>query len=665
MSSTETVLLESENVRLQIDSNGKVTFTRGDAAWHAPVIAVLHYYDRQHPRPETVTLPTSDSTAFGTPGTLSFSAEGNFDAERIDDRTVRIKARFPAIQITFPITFRLDPDDAGFQVTVDSGGIGEDYSRLYRMLSLEILPNFGAARTGEEGYLVLPNWCGAQMFFDHKVSRELRQIVYSSNDQWEYNCNMPFFGIHRSFGTMSGLLTAGEMDARLVCRQHYERDRVNCVHPEFVFRWEQQDDLMSGRREIRYSFAPVRPDKEGYVHVARNYRDWLTAESNLKTWDEKAQSRPEAVDYRDRFFLKFFMAYKEPHPEGRGTYHATCTFEEVREILEDLLARGVHRICAILVGWNIDGHDGMPPTRFPVDERLGGEAAMRDLIEWCRENDIMLGVHDSYGASYSCSPEHNTDDLIRHRTGEYWESVIWSGGRSHKICPSVYVEKHVRRTIPRIADLGVHGHHHIDAVGSFMPCFSEDHPLPRRSGTIRCNRRMFGIATEVMGSVSTEMPFGSYFDVIDGVYHSFTTLFSFHAACRAAAFCDRLVPISAIVLHGSVKLMRGVGGETDGGTHMAAFGLSPQWEVSKRPAPHFGITTYDEAKDKLISFYHTFYGEQGLSLLLEDKRLKSVHEPAEGVRCLRYEGGYEVIANESEHEFDGLAPGTFELRRPD
>lgn len=625
---------------MDITEEGEFSFTNSSGKWeHQGPLIILNYYDRQHPRTQTVALPSSSSTSFGTAGTLSLSCTGVYETINSNDSEITIKGIFKEAEIAIPMTFTIEEDGSGFRISFNWDEITENHPMLYRVMSVEILPQFNSAVTGESGYLILPNWTGAQMFFDKQVSREIRQTVYSSNDQWEWCCNMPVFGIHRSNGTMSTLITKGEEDVKLVCRQHNELAHTNSIHPEMVVRWQQEDEPITGPRELRYSFvAPDSQTGEAYVFVAKKYREWLYQEKGLQTWSQKAEKRPEVIDYRDRFFLKFFMGYKEPHPEGRGTYHATATFAEVQEILEDLLANGVTRICAILVGWNIDGHDGMPPTRMPVDERLGGETAMRNLVEWCQSNDIMLGVHDSHGAAYKCSPEFDIDDLIRHRSGEYWESVIWSGGQAHRICPAVFLEKYVDRDINDVADLGIHGHHHLDAVGSFMPCYSEKHPLPLRSQNIACFREMFKKATAIMGSVSTEMPFGSYFDVIDGVYHCYKNPSPWHLASQAAKFRDRSIPLLNLALHGSVKLCLGVKKGKYNVPEMASWAIAPQWEVAMRTSPDFGIVAYQDVKDQLIHAYCQSYGDEGYCLETEDLLIDNYYE-TDNCSAIEFENG--------------------------
>lgn len=660
------MILSNSLSTLSIEESGELSYSGPqDQNWSTSgPLFILHYYDRQHPRAQSVSVPFGESQSFGTAGTPSLSAKAEISVKQCDD-ALQVVAEFTSIQVRIDFRFSLSADGNGFSVHIVDEDIEENHPRLYRILSIEVLPEFGAARSGEAGYLTLPNWSGCQTFFDKTYPREVRQTIYSSNDQWEHVCCMPVFGITRSQGTLCGLIAKGDYDASLISRVHWEQAQSNSSHPELVYRWEQEDERIAGPREVRYSFAsPDDPCGEGYAFCGITYRKFLRRERGLKTWEEKAVQRPVVLSYRDRFFLKIFMAYKEPQADGKGPYHITCSFAEVREILEDCLKRGINRLTVILVGWGQDGHDGMPPTRFPVDERLGGEADLRQLATWCQEKDILLGVHDSYGGYYTCSPEFNTDDLIRHRSGEYWETVIWSGGQCHNACPAVYVDKHVKRDVPQVKALGLYGHHHVDAVGSFMTCFSEDHPLEQRADFIKQVRSMFTFITDEMGSVSTEMPFGPYFDVVDGFFHSYTSPSAWHRASKVGRyFLDRSIPLLTIALHGSILCGEGMNKFRNQPWYWLLWGLAPEWEVGGRSSPSFGIPQYKDAAEDLQKIYDLYYGKDGLQLRLNNQEITARRELPDGVVETIYSDGTRVLVNPTEVEKQGLVPYGFRLER--
>ncbi len=659
--------LTANGAALTLTEKGNLAFRpAGGQTWESGgPLCVLHYYDRQHPRAQQVVVPWDDSAAFGTAGTISLSTKSRLDIEPIDARSLRIVMTFDTIFTTIAVRLALADDGSGFDVTIEADGVRENLPRLYRLLGIEILPEFGAARTGEAGYLTLPNWFGCQTSFNHNYPREAWQTIYSSNDQWEHVCNMPVFGITRAQGTMCGLVAQGDYDAQLVCRQHWEQNQGNSVHPYLVWRWQQQDDLIAGPRQLRYRFAlPNGPDGEGYVFIGKQYRRFLRTERGLMTWAEKGRTRPEAVDFHDRFFLKIFMAYKDPEPQGRGAYHSTCTCEEARQIIERCLARGMKRLTVVLVGWGQDGHDGKCPTYLPVDERVGGEQAFNSLVGWCRDQGVMLAVHTSHGGAYPCSEEFHIDELIRHRTGEYWESIIWSGGQTHRICPQISLNKYVKRDVPALAALGLHGHHHFDAVGGFVCCHSPLHPVTQRAQYIELARQEFKVALDVMGSVSTEMPFGQYFDVVDGFFHSYSNPSWLVRNCAIGRhFFDRTAPLLMVALHGSVYCGESIGaGDPRRLLEMLDLGLSPQFEVCMRPSPAFGIRAYEKAADALENAYRFMFGPQGVRTRLGDQTVEGRWELAPGVTRTVYSGGAVVRVNRSDKAFEDLQPNSYDIQ---
>lgn len=654
-------ILQVASSRLHIGHDGAVCFELdGHCQWRSTgPFVLLHYYDRQHPRAQVVAAPSGDGHTFGTAGTPSLSARGELAFEKISGRELGVVASFENAGITIQFRISLNEDGLGFSVTIDDSGVTEKMPWLYRVLSIEILPEFGAAKTGESGYLTLPNWMGCQTFFDKTYPREVRQTIYTSNDQWEHHCHMPVFGITRSQGTLCGLVAQGDMDAQLVCRVHWEQQQANSVHPQLFYRWQQQDELLPGNRQVRYAFVPADYNGgEGYVFCGKIYRQFLMQERGLQTWDQKKVTRPAAGDYMERFFLKIFMAYKDPQPDGRGPYHAACTFNEARQILEQCLNRGMKKISAVLVGWGHDGHDGACPTRFPVDERLGGEKELKQLLAWCREHDVLLAMHDSYGEVYRLSDEFDEDDLMRHRTGEYWEGIIWSGGQACRSCPSVFLEKHVKRDIPRTRALGLYGHHHIDAVGSFMTCYSEKHPVQKRQEYVGYIRLMFEYISQQMGSVSTEMPFGPYFDVVDGFFHSYSRPSKWHLASPIGMyFYDRIVPLLTVALHGCVNCLESIKTYQDHPLSWLAMGMAPQYEVCYRRSDNFGIPAYNDVAQTMADMYDLYYGNEGYHLRLSRLMIQGHWEIRDGVTRTLYSDGTEVDVD--------LNSGSASLSSPD
>jgi hypothetical protein len=655
------VTLHGGGATLTLDAAGRLTFSPdGRSQWQSAALCLLHYYDRQHPRAQQVRVPWDDTQAFGTMGTLSLSARSTLSIRQLDARTAEIAVACDTIHLGLLLRIELDASGDGFDISLPPDAVREGHAQLYRLLGMEILPEFGAARTGEPGYLTLPNWFGCQTFFDKAYPREVWQTIYSSNDQWENNCNAPVFGITRAHGTLCGVVAQGDEDAQLVCRRHWEEAQANSVHPYLVWRWAQEDEAIAGPRRVRYRFATLGdPRGEGYAFVGAQYREFLRAERGVLPWAEKGKQRPEALDYAGRFFLKIFMAYKDPQPDGQGEYHCTCTCDEAREIMTQCLARGMTKLTVVLVGWGQDGHDGKPPTYLPVDARVGGEAKMVELVAWAKAQGILLGVHTSHYAAYECSDEFTLDDLIRHRSGEVWKSIVWSGGHEHRLCPHVALHKYVKRDLPALARLGFHGHHHFDCVGAFMCCHAPAHPVRLRAEYMELIREEGRVALETMGSLSTEMPFGQYFGVMDGFYHCHSTPGGYlRTSAIGRYFLDRPVPMLGVALHGSHLCCEGVGAQ-ERLLEMLDLGLAPQYEVCRRPSPAFGIPAYADKADMLAEAYHFTFGPEGYMTRLGTLDIEGRWEPAPGVSRTRYSDGTTVLVNRGATEFDGLPARSF------
>ncbi|MEI6788641.1 MAG: DUF5696 domain-containing protein [bacterium] len=178
------MVLKAGNSTLTLDVNGRLSLRlNGQHQWQADALCVLHYYDRQHPRAQQVRVPWDDTRAFGTMGTLSLSARSTLAIRQIDERKAEVDVVCDTIHMRLTLRIEMDPAGEGFDVSVAPEGVREEHSRLYRLLGVEVLPEFGAARTGELGYLTLPNWFGCQTFFDRAYPREVWQTIYSSNDR--------------------------------------------------------------------------------------------------------------------------------------------------------------------------------------------------------------------------------------------------------------------------------------------------------------------------------------------------------------------------------------------------------------------------------------------------------------------------------------------------
>jgi hypothetical protein len=174
------------------------------------------------------------------------------------------------------------------------------------------------------------------------------------------------------------------------------------------------------------------------------------------------------------------------------------------------------------------------------------------------------------------------------------------------------------------------------------------------------------VALATMGSLSTEMPYGQYFNVMDGFFHSFSNPGSYLRNCAVGRhFLDRPVPMLGVALHGSHNCGESVGAAPDAlrqrQVTMLDLGLTPQYEVCMRPSPAFGIPAYANHAALLADAYQFACGPEGYVTRLGRLDIDGRWEPAPGVSRTVYRDGTEVLVNRGEREFDGVAVGEYRI----
>ena len=153
-----------------------------------------------------------------------------------------------------------------------------------------------------------------------------------------------------------------------------------------------------------------------------------------------------------------------------------ATFEQSEEILDRMKAAGIDKAVVTLVGWNLGGHDGAYPQKFPVEPALGGEEGLRKLIAKAKGMGYQIVPHDSNTDMYMAAQTFDPDVLLRHADGTPVMGGIWGGGQGFKACPVAYFDRY-GPDVTRIRDLGFEGHYYCDYQSNpLYRCHDPRHP---------------------------------------------------------------------------------------------------------------------------------------------------------------------------------------------
>ena len=425
---------------------------------------------------------------------------------KIEQQPVSQGCRLECRQAALGFAIRLDFSVAGDVLTVSVPAAGVAETGPARLKALRLLPRFGAAGEGEEGYLVIAQQSGALCHFRDKKPGEHWLSVYQSICQ----CPMPLFGVVRGAGGMAGIVTSGQYDARFCVSTNWGAKRQYAIDPAFTLRSFQKEARLPDDLTVEYHFLGAA--QADWLGVGRRYRQHNLARRGIRPLRQRAGASPglaysaQALEVRIRLGVKP-VPYEitEQTPETEPPMQVFCNFVRVRDILDEFRRQGITRAEFCLVGWNRGGHDGRYPQIFPVEPALGGEAEFRATIRHAQSLGYQMVAHDCYYGAYHISEDWSADYLRKLRDGQPEKGGVWGGGQSYNICLTRADELFAQRDLPRIRALGLQGVHYSDVLSMIgpRPCYDPKHPQTRRQDA-EAATRILARARALFGGAQSE-----------------------------------------------------------------------------------------------------------------------------------------------------------------
>jgi hypothetical protein len=465
---------------------------------------------------------------------------------------------------------------------------------LYRLMNIDVLPDLSGVSSANSGYFLLPNFCGVLCRFGGKTeSVENRSFVYMHQSQWEQYSNVPLFGVKKDDSGFLGLITGGDYDAEVVTVLN-GGNKKHFIYPTLHFRYSKTDVIDDTDRSVRYYF--LAGGDADYVSMAKKYRRYLLEEKGAVPFKERVKREPVLAYELGATTVKIFHAMKSRRPEGNGRLAVFTTFGETKKIVSDLVRAGIDRVSYQLTGWCPGGHDGMCPTRLPMEERLGGEKEFADMRKHIIASGHKISFHDNYADAYRISPDWKEEDVMLDREGEPIRGGIWGGGYAHIICPYRGIDILKKGLVRVKRDLKPNGLYYLDAMPvPLRICYNRKHSHPHtRRAHAEGMINIWKEAKKILGlPVGTENITGYSIGVSD---YSATIVSNIpHRPFLSQSplikhFVDDLVPFLHIVAHGLVKYhlcditnMESVfGSRKKGLLKSIEYGALPRFEIQYR-----------------------------------------------------------------------------------
>ncbi|MGQ9631991.1 MAG: DUF5696 domain-containing protein [bacterium] len=625
-------------------------------------VFVLSYWDDERKRVESV---PSSSPAFGR---WSEPIEGGVK--------VWYELSPPQADIRFSLEYRLEGDSLVVRMPAeDTFETGK-----FRLLSIELLPFFGASSDDIPGYALIPDGPGAILRFDKnhpEFINNFSEMIYGDDlisSGMEFRNSriaMPVFGLVAEDSAFLGIVTAGDFYAKINYSPAGYIVDYHRASAEFLFRtvfkdFYRKDKIMASYdktdREVRYIF--LAGADANYVGMAKAYRDHL-----IRTRGATKLPDVESVPLN----LRLFCGIEEKSFLFNRFVRMT-SFSEAREILRALRERGVERVDLTLIGWNRKGYGGLYPTRLPPERRLGGVRGLKDLIRYGKENGVRIFLEDNYLDSFKRSRDFSSVDVVRDEKrlaiggsvgflggfGRYGRFQLTSATRSSEdghyyLSPEAAYRKFALRDIPKIKEYGINGGLEFQHFGEgVFNSYNDKYPSSRRE-TAKFWLKIVSLAHEIWGRATVRggntYTIGLVDRIVDPPMEGSNPFPG-----------SETIPFYQISLHGLVEYAGRTANLRMGSRSIflrdVEYGALPTFELTYSRTEKLRDTRY---RDLFSSYYKDWledavreYKEVNLKMgYLRNQFIVDHRKLAPNVYQTTYEDGSKVIVNYGGDEFKG------------
>lgn len=340
----------------------------------------------------------------------------------------------------------------GFEVKIPQDKIVETNDR-FRIANFYIYPFMGYTQTDEtEGYMFIPDGSGALIHLDNnqgKYKQPYSEMVYGPNAGIDepYVLSLfkglnpineaqkilaPVFGMVHTSDQMGylGIIKGGDVSAKIEAYPNGAILPYNWITSKFIYRqfYNQQTSADTGTMVVRqeekndfdidvlYQF--VTEDDADYFGLAKSYQNYLLDNHLIQ---EKQDEFNVRIDFLGSE-VKNGLIFKSNVP--------MTTFEQAKEILEELEEENINNILATYRGWQNKGATGgLPIQNVSMNGSLGDKTILEEYLEgnediklYFYENALLFNPDENMSTSYDLARKYNRRLLENKVYGKVYNS---------------------------------------------------------------------------------------------------------------------------------------------------------------------------------------------------------------------------------------------------
>ena len=396
------------------------------------------------------------------------------------------------------------------------------------------------ATVGDEGYYVISD-------ADSRGSY-LCRFTEQADCEFDIKQNlMPIFGVKKKNECFFGIVKGLQQNFHIV---------IGVKGGKYYLKLRFYITEFGGYEDIRICIVQI-DESADYSEMATLYREYQLKNGACVPLKERIKNSPELEYAVHAPEIRIRMGWKpappkvlEQTPETEPEMFVACTFERVKDLIDEMKAQGVEKAQLCLVGWNKSGHDGRYPQMFPVEERLGGKQGLRDLICYAQKNGYQIVCHTNSTDCYSIADTFSKDIVAKKPDGGLsMNNIAWSGGNMYHLCPAVALD-YAKKDLPKVAELGFKGLHYVDvmSVAPLRECYDEKHPCTKTQ-TLEYYEKIMELSHKEFGGYASEGAFDFMAKHLD--YALYVTWSSLDDGMFDNIF-DEEIPLWQMVYHGIV-----------------------------------------------------------------------------------------------------------------
>lgn len=532
--------------------------------------------------------------------------------------------------------------DGELSVVLQPAEVYERRPELFRVFAVDVMP--GLLDIGSAGQLLLPIRSGMQASPANKPKLADRFLIYLEQERWELCTMLPFCAASENGSGMVVVAVQGACD----CECRVETDGNGRGHVGFAIslRRTWYDPVDFGLREYRY--APLPKDADPVVFTAKRIRRHVMEDLHKPTLKERIKESPEVAYLAEAYVMKLFHAVEvgERPLETRTvpSFQACMTFAEAEDCLKRLHTAGIDRIVTHNVGWHVRGGDGLFPTRFPIDERLGGERGLRDMVAFGNRIGYNISFHDDYMMNTPNAPDWDKDSIIHDVAGQPLLGGCWALGLDYESWPLAMSEARISGEMQRAHSLGIRGVYCLDYM--MRPLEVNYHLRHRgpRSKHAQGQLKIIETAKKIFGGVAVE--FGPLPAAVaaDYVQNDGSDALALRPEWPVTKLVDRPVQVWQLALHGLTMSEAGAGPTWPNSMRAMLYGLKlrDEWHARK------GRNELTDGRIKAQKACYDLCVKRFGHLVLEE--LTDTRQIGDEIHSSKYSDGTEVNADFAKQE---------------